>query len=242
MIRADMSRFRAAVALAALLLPAVAFAGPAEIRLLAPAAGAALRGGETAAISWDADSLPPGAEEWEAFLSIDGGRHYAIRITPHLDVDIHRATWTVPNITARDARLLLRVGDERRESAIEVPASFTIEARFGVAPVWPAAASSASPGEEARQGDGGVTAWVAGDRDGKRSHLVTARVPQTVHDATIRRQRAGGDHVATLTRAPLAAPPAPSPLVLPLTHPRPDRTAHTPAPPDVLLSSSRLNI
>jgi hypothetical protein len=242
MIRAGMSRVRSAIALAALLLPAVALAGRAQIRLIAPVAGTALRGGETAAIAWDADSLPPGAEEWEAFLSIDGGRHYAIRITPHLDIDIHRATWTVPNITAGDVRVLLRVGDERRESAIEVPASFSIEARFGVAPVWPAAVSSASPGEEARQGDGGVTAWVAGDRTGTWSHLVTASAPRTVHDATLRRQGAEGDRVATLTRAPLAPPPAPSALILRLTHPRPDKTAHTPAPPDVLLSSRRLNI
>ncbi|HEX9458091.1 MAG TPA: hypothetical protein VGA84_03050 [Thermoanaerobaculia bacterium] len=237
-----MSRFRPAIALAALLFPAVALAGPEKIRLIAPAAGTSLRGGETAAIAWEADSLPPGAEEWEAFLSIDGGRHYPIRITPHLDIDLHRATWTVPNITARDVRVLLRVGDERRESAIEVPASFAIDAQLGFAPIWPAAATSASPGEEARQGDGGVTAWVAGDRQGKRSHLVTARAPQTVRDATLRRQHAAGDPVATLTRAPLAAPPAPSPLILHLTHPRPHETAHTPAPPDVLLSSSRLNI
>ncbi|HEX7676609.1 MAG TPA: hypothetical protein VF713_00680 [Thermoanaerobaculia bacterium] len=230
------------IALAALLLPAVAFAGPAQVRLIAPAAGTALRGGETAAIAWEADSLPPGAEEWEAFLSIDGGKHYAIRITPHLDIDIHRATWTVPNITAGDVRVLLRVGDERREIAIDAPASFAIEARLGVAPIWPAATSSASRGEEARQGDGGVTAWVAGDRAGTWSHLVTASAPQTVHDATLRRQRAGGDPVATLTRAPLAAPPAPSVLILRLTHPRAQETAHTPAPPDVLLSSSRLNI
>ena len=179
MIRAGMSRFRSAIALAALLFPAVALAGPEQIRLIAPVAGTALRGGETAAISWEADALPQGAEEWEAFLSIDGGRHYPIRITPHLDIELRRATWTVPNITARDVRVLLRVGDERRESAIEVPASFAIEARFGLAPIWPAAASSASPGEEARQGDGGVTAWVAGDRAGRRSHLVTARAPQT---------------------------------------------------------------
>src|SRR5258706_12093071 len=121
MIRADMSRFRSAIALAALLFPAVALAGPTQIRLVAPAAGTVLRGGETAAISWEADSLPAGAEEWEAFLSIDGGRHYAIRITPHLDIDLHRASWTVPNITANDVRVLLRVGDERRESSIEVP-------------------------------------------------------------------------------------------------------------------------
>jgi hypothetical protein len=237
-----MSPFRSALALAALLVPAVAFANPAQIRLIAPAPGTALRGGETAAISWEAGALPSGAEEWEAFLSIDGGRHYPIRITPHLDIDIHRATWTVPNITARDVRVLLRVGDERIENAIEVPASFAIEARFGVAPLWPDAMSSASPGEEARQGDGGVTAWVAGDRAGRRSHLVMARAPQTVQDATLRREPADADRVATLTRLPLAEPPTSSALILPLAHPRPATTAHTAALPDILLSSSRLNI
>src|SRR5882724_6783731 len=139
MIHSDMPRFRLALGLAVLLFPAIVFAGPAQIRLVTPVAGAALRGGETAAISWEADALPPEAEEWEAFLSIDGGRHYAIRITPHLDIHLHQASWTVPNITARDVRVLLRVGDERRESAIEVPASFAIESRLGFAPIWPAA-------------------------------------------------------------------------------------------------------
>src|SRR3989442_160803 len=84
MIRADMFRLRAALGLAALLVPAIVLADPAPIRLVTPVAGVALRGGESTAISWEADALPPEAEEWEAFLSIDGGQHYSIRITPHL--------------------------------------------------------------------------------------------------------------------------------------------------------------
>jgi hypothetical protein len=237
-----MSRLRAALALAAILFPALALAGPAQIRLLAPVAGAALRGGETAVVSWEADALPPQAEEWEAFLSIDGGRHYAIRITPHLNIDMHRATWTVPNITARDVRVLLRFGDERNEREIEVPISFSIEGRFNGAALWPSATSSANRGEEARPGDGGVTAWVAGDRNGSRSHLVTASVPETLRGAVVRRQMSDGDQVATLQRVPLAAPPYLSPLALHATHPRSEQDPPELASPDILLFSSRLNI
>ena len=32
-------------------------------------------------------------------ISIDGGQRYAIRITPHLDIARHRASFPVPNIT-----------------------------------------------------------------------------------------------------------------------------------------------
>src|SRR5258708_927024 len=237
-----MARLRVTLAFTALLFPALALADPAPIRLIAPVAGAALRGGSTAAISWEADSLPSEAEEWEAFLSIDGGRHYAIRITPHLDIDIRRVTWTVPNIIARDVRMLLRFGDERHESAIEVPVSFAIEGTFNGAALWPAAISSPSLGEEAREGDGGVTAWVAGDRDGKRSHLVPTAPPPAVHDTTVHSQPANGDHVATLPRPSLATPQECTLLILRIARPRPEPAPAANATPDILLVSSRLNI
>jgi hypothetical protein len=241
MIPLDMPRMRAVVAFAAILFPALAFAGPAPICLVAPVAGSSLRGGQTAVVAWDADALPAEAEEWEAFLSIDGGRHYAVRITPHLDIDIRRATWTVPNITAGDARILLRFGDERHESEIEVPLSFAIEGNFSTAALWPAATSSAKRGEEARAGDGGVTAWMAGDRDGGRSHLVTASVPGTLSDAFVRRRVADGDHDATLRRAPFAAQ-SQSSLILRVASPRLEHDAPPLAAPDILLFSNRLNI
>src|SRR6266852_3199161 len=133
-----MTRLRATLAFVAILIPTLAIAGPANVRLLLPAAGVALRGGETAEVSWDADALPA-AEEWEAFLSIDGGRRYAIRITPHLDINRRRASFTVPNITTNDARLLLRFGNERRETEVEIPTSFPIEGTFISAPLWPSA-------------------------------------------------------------------------------------------------------
>ena len=38
------------------------------------------------------------AEEWEAFLSFDGGATYPVRITPHLDLELRRVRWQVPAI------------------------------------------------------------------------------------------------------------------------------------------------
>lgn len=237
-----MSRLRAALALLAGLIPALALASPAQIRLTAPIAGVALRGGETATISWEADVLPQATEEWEAFLSIDGGRRYAIRITPHLDIDRHSATFTVPNITASNARLLLRFGNERNETEVELPTSFKIEGTFTGAPLWPAAATSASHGEEARRGDGGVVAWIAGGRDGRGSHLVAASVPERMRGAALCGGTERSAQAATIPRAPIAATSNQSqPLTL---------TTHASLPPqaaphifsDVLLVTNRLNI
>ena len=237
-----MARLRAALALTAILFPALAFAGSARIRLVAPVAETALRGGENAVVSWEADALPAGAEEWEAFLSIDGGRHYSIRITPHLNIDLHRAMWTVPNITAGDVRMLLRFGDERNESEVEVPSSFRIDAPFSGGPLWPAASASVVTGEEARRGDGGVTAWVAGDRDGGRSHLVTASLPEIVRGAAVRSQIADGDQPATMQRVPIATPSYHSTQVIRIAHPRPVPRPVGQSSSDVLRLSNRMNI
>src|SRR5512142_2404949 len=84
-----------------------------------PPSTATLRGGSTAVIAWSADDLGRDVEEWEAFLSVDGGHYYAARITPHLDVSIHQFRFTVPNVATRDARILLRFGNERNERIVE---------------------------------------------------------------------------------------------------------------------------
>ena len=237
-----MPRLRATLGFLAILIPTLALAGPARVRLTAPAAGVALRGGSTAEVSWDADSLPAAAEEWEAFLSIDGGQRYAIRITPHLDIARHQASFPVPNITTGNARLLLRFGNERSETEVELPASFAIEGTFDGTPIWPSVSTSAAPGEEARQGDGGVVAWVAGGRDGGGSHLVTASIPESMRGQSLCSGTGAPSQSAAMQRAPLVAPPDQSPLSSSFTHqplPSPSRKA---AFTDVLLVSGRLNI
>src|SRR6059058_4645622 len=100
----------------------------AALLLFAPAlhAGTVLRGGSFANIGWSAATLPGNAEEWEAFLSLDGGHYYAFRITPHLEVARRQFTWVVPNVDAENARILIRAGDERRETLYESPATFAI--------------------------------------------------------------------------------------------------------------------
>jgi hypothetical protein len=103
----------------------------ASVQLVAPRAGATLAAGSTAELEWAPLALFdrfPKVEEWEAFLSLDGGATYPVRITPHLDQDLRRVRWQVPPIPTRDARILLRFGDERRETAVELPERFAIAA------------------------------------------------------------------------------------------------------------------
>jgi hypothetical protein len=154
-----------AVFLAALALlvagarPAVAYA-----RLVSPAAGAELEAGSLAVIEWEGLALPPHTVEWEAFLSVDGGRTYPLRVTPHLDIGIRRFSFRVPDVPTRKARLMLRFGDERREVGVETPQRFSIVPgpRF-----WtPPPRRVLSPGEAARAGERGVALWVEGSRDG----------------------------------------------------------------------------
>ena len=78
------------VALAFALFAFASFARAESLRVVAPANGATLRGGSFAELRWTAAQLPPSAEEWEAFLSVDGGKYYAFRVTPHLDIELRQ--------------------------------------------------------------------------------------------------------------------------------------------------------
>jgi len=148
-----------------------ALAGSAEVRVVvhAPREGEVLRGGTRTVVSWSAASLPRFVEEWEAFLSVDGGKDYAYRITPHLEVDRRQFTFEVPNVETGNARILIRAGDERREIEL-VSQTFAIR-RDGVRALAaaPLEIVDAERGEKARAGDRGVVEWIDGDRDG--SHL-----------------------------------------------------------------------
>jgi hypothetical protein len=210
-----------------------------RVRLLQPAQESSLTGGTTALLRWSADDVAqrPGVEEWEAFLSLDGGRYYGARITPHLDISIREFRWVVPNVESADARILIRFGNEREEIAVEFPGSLRIT------PSVPSAIASASvrattPGERARPGDPGVAVWVEGDRSGGRLMDVATSIPSIDRHATL---RINLTHSGALPRAPCAMHPVP--LGEEISECR--FTAHrgvTPPPPDVLLKSRRLNI
>jgi hypothetical protein len=159
--------------------PAVAHAreeGSVPVRLVSPQAGATLTGGSTVELEWAPYAEIGHAEEWEAFLSLNDGKTYPIRITPHLDLDLHRIRWQVPDIPTSAARLLLRFGDEREnERILKLPQRFAIVqsplqplADFSFARVAP------TRGEPALPGHGGVVSWVEGSRRGGSLRQVVA--------------------------------------------------------------------
>ena len=208
-----------------------AFAASADVTLLAPRAGETLDGGREATLSWEATSLPAHVEEWEVFLSLDGGAYYAVRITPHLDASIHAFRFRVPNVATRDARILLRVGDEERERIISTPQSFAIEADYGRLELGRAEATEAR-GESARFDDDHVVEW----RDAHREvrHRDGGAVLNVVAPA--------GDSPDTVCPTNAMARTATPRLVARVSR------IHRPRPPtraiarDALLLSTRLNV
>ena len=171
----------AAVWIALVALPARAQ----SVRLISPRAGAALAAGSTAELEWAPlarFSQTPQIEEWEAFLSVDGGVSYPLRITPHLDQDFRRIRFQVPPVPTDDARILLRFGDERRETAVELPERFSIVVSPAAFPAlgltFGLARRAVSSGESALPGQAGVVAWVEGSRrGGGLRQVMAARQP-----------------------------------------------------------------
>ncbi len=151
--------------LAIAVLACASLAHASGLRLVAPADGTTLRGGSFAEVRWTATQLPPAAEEWEAFLSVDGGKYYAFRITPHLDADLRRFTFVVPNVDTKRARILIRTGNEVQEMRFENRGTFSIE-RDPDAEEPIAHLLASGRGEAARDGDPAVVSWTSGARNG----------------------------------------------------------------------------
>ena len=251
LLRFDPWAWLALLALAALPGQAETSAVP-PIRLAAPDPGVALEAGGTAELAWEplaAFANLADVEEWEAFLSLDGGATYPFRLTPHLDQDVRRFRWHVPAVPTDDARLLFRFGDERRETAVELPQRFVIHAAAVPAPLGDAtfdlARSSARlAGESALPGQRGVVAWVEGSRRGSRLRQVVGFAGEemaptrALHESPFSTDlesseeepldAAAAARVATSERLPAArpgaalalAPPRPCSDLLLLTHPQ----------------------
>jgi hypothetical protein len=163
----------------------------APVAVTSPLANDTLYAGESVVLSWKALpelALHSGIEEWEAFLSLDDGELYTVRLTPHLDLSHTSFSVTLPQFAARRARLLLRFGDEAEEFEYELPGEFEIH------PARPLAARPAGwargPGERARPDDPrdpGVAIWVEGDREGHGARTVVAAREGAELDAVDRR-------------------------------------------------------
>ncbi|MEO8505382.1 MAG: hypothetical protein ABI609_15910, partial [Acidobacteriota bacterium] len=181
-----------------------------------------------------------------AFLSLDGGRTFAFRITPHLEVGRRRITFVVPNFASDDARLLLRFGDERHETEVEIPQRLRIRRAANSASWVPRDPTPRAAGESARAGDPGVVEWIEGDRSGRGWQVREASAePSNISWPNHPRFRAGG-HAEACDRSSVRCPGEPTASRLSL---RPERnlqarsaTIGDPNPPrDILRLSQRQN-
>jgi len=211
-----------------------------DLVLESPRAGETLRAGELARLAWRLNEASlPEFREWEVFLSLDGGRTHPIRLTPHLGASRREFDFLVPSTPTDDARLLLRFGDERTETEVELPARFAI---VGTA-VEVATARAFAVGESARPGESGVVLWAEGSRDGSRvrefeytelplrisgySFAAPAALPPALR-AAAPRAVVQSTPCATAYYAAMAVPVAPAPSRL--------------APADLLVRLRRFNV
>jgi hypothetical protein len=161
-----------ATVLATTAVPLAAAAAPlaaGAVEIVRPAAGATLAAGGRAVVEWrPTGAAAPRFEEWEAFLSVDGGLTWPYRLTPHLDRARTRFEVELPPVPTPRALLLLRFGDEREERELAAPVELRIAAAHGALALdLPRLAAAA--GESARPGAPGVIGWVEGRRDGRRA-------------------------------------------------------------------------
>jgi hypothetical protein len=104
------------------LFAATAVARP--VVFTSPAQGQVLRGGDVVEVSWT--GVPASADEVELLLSLDGGRRVAVRLTEELSSGDRSYLWRVPNLSGRQAALVLRMGIQGREIESAPSALFEI--------------------------------------------------------------------------------------------------------------------
>ncbi|HSY47931.1 MAG TPA: hypothetical protein VLC46_03890 [Thermoanaerobaculia bacterium] len=198
--------------------------------------------GSTVPIAWDAESVPAGIEEWEAFLSVDGGKSYPIRITPHLDESIHRFNWIVPSLPGAEVSILLRFGDEREERELPFAGRLRIT---GIAPR--ATVDELASPQRATEDDHGraLTEWIEGSREGANLRHVVAHDLWLASDYELKQDR---DHDSTLAigstskRVDRAMRASRAHVTGTAGSEREDRLPHPPHAAGVLHLTGRLNI
>jgi len=158
----------------AIVLSAAAAAQAEPLHVIAPANGETLRGGRFATLAWSAQRLAPEAEEWEAFLSVDGGRFYSVRLTPHLDISIRRFDVLIPNVDSDDVRILIRTGNERNETILNMPQRLRIRAEATA--IRPSRTEAEGP-ESARPNEPRVVQWSVGN------HVESSATPDDLRAA-----------------------------------------------------------
>jgi hypothetical protein len=141
-----------------------------EPRLILPG-GHVVQPGQRIVLAWSAaDSI----SELEILLSVDGGRHYSVCVSPQLDPGSRRFVWRVPDVPNASLRLRIRYNRGGRE--IEGAPTATLRTTGGdadqpeplalpPAPGSPGAPASRSGGAPASQAPGSPRPAVADDQD-----------------------------------------------------------------------------
>jgi hypothetical protein len=95
---------------------------PPNVVLISPKAGDVLTPGEHVTIWWEIDA-PPSSDfqgcEQEIYLSTDKGRTIAARLTPEFSYGVTSYNWTVPNLPAKKAVIVMGFGCESGPSIFE---------------------------------------------------------------------------------------------------------------------------
>jgi len=86
-----------------------------EPAFLTPSHGETLAPGSLVEVEWRSaceSDIPPGFNEAEIVLSLDGGLSYPIRVSRELDPCESTVSWRVPALATTSARLAVRMGEE----------------------------------------------------------------------------------------------------------------------------------
>lgn len=184
-------------------------------------------------VSWD--SCPSGAREWEAFLSLDGGRSFPLRVTPHLSTTIRAFSWPIPWVVAENAKLRIRFGNGSSEREYDVPGEWNLVPSLDSRLLSPESrdfAANPAPGEEQ------TSAWV--EWSGERPRTVVPPAPPGARSSSEWRSTESARSalpsrklaLAAVSPRPEKAPPSPRGFA-------PRDAAFLPAP---LAVTSRLNL
>lgn len=238
-------RFPLLAAVISAALSANAGARSFNVHLLEPASGAGITAGSAASIAWEASAVPANVEEWEAFISIDGGRSFPVRVTPHLDLAVRRFQWTVPDLPGAEISVLLRFGDEQEEHRFVFPVRSRIARRArGAPPIAPTEELGAR--RELDLIEENAAAWTEGTRAGTFLRSVILATSSFTRRAAFDSQR-GGEIGSALAPRSRRDPTTPEPLgdFDVGANRATGLAAHAPVLPfiaDILLMSRRRNI
>jgi hypothetical protein len=194
-------------------------------RLTPSLSGSVVRAGDLLDLAF---RFPAGIEpdEWEAYLSLDGGETYPVRLTGERSPASTRLVVRAPNLPSDSARILIRAGGEdgpreadRYERDVAVTDAFRIVASFSPqqrAP-WPAA------GKNARRGDRVHIEWIV--EEGPEPGPAAFRPEGLSQRAATTHALAESAVEATVTRAEGRADPGSSRFEKPIQAVRPQQPA-----------------